>query len=544
MPIPYLKRGFQAEGYCVVNTVAAKHVGGSPFDDQGPGLGQFDSLDWFSPGSGGYLGLLSAASSGSAGGARKTSGGTTGSGTTVVTSGSSQFKIDIVWDSSVSSAPAGFTTAVTAAVQYLESLISNPVTINIDVGYGEIAGSALGGDALGESEYYLTSVSYSQLVAALKADATSATDASMLASLPASSPVSGTYWITTAQAKALGLASATGSATDGFVGFSSTLPFTYNDAAGVAAGTYDLNGVVLHELTETMGRMLLTGSTIGSTPNSYSLLDLAHYSAAGTRDFAASVAGYLSVDGGATNLANFNTVSGGDAGDWAASAGNDSFDAFSNSGVINGISSADQAALDAIGWNLAGAPPPPAPPPPAPPPPSVGTPTGVIMAAMAGSVGVSTGASGLNGNMSLATVTQTGGPSGDSYSYALSGAGAASFTLSRSANGATLATSSAGAAGSASGKLYALAATATDTSSGNSSPSIPANVMVGDNNSDTIILTSLPGLATSAVTFIYGLGGNDVINASGMTGKVYIDGGGGSDRMTGEAVPTPICMAP
>ena len=43
----------------------------------------------------------------------------------------------------------------------------------------------------------------------------------------------------------------------------------------------------------------------------------------------------FSVDGGATSLAAFNTVSGGDAGDWASSVSNDAMDAFSSSGVAN-----------------------------------------------------------------------------------------------------------------------------------------------------------------------------------------------------------------
>ena len=113
--------------------------------------------------------------------------------------------------------------------------------------------------------------------------------------------------MTTAQAQALGLAPATSSSVNGYIGFSSSLPFTYNDSSGVAAGTYDFEDTVIHEITEVMGRVLLTGETIGSTPNSYSLYDLFHYSAPGIRDFSASTPGYFSVNGGATDLAAFNT---------------------------------------------------------------------------------------------------------------------------------------------------------------------------------------------------------------------------------------------
>ena len=49
-------------------------------------------------------------------------------------------EIDITYDSSVNNAPAAFKTDVMAAVQYLENEFTNNVTINIDVGYGEIDG--------------------------------------------------------------------------------------------------------------------------------------------------------------------------------------------------------------------------------------------------------------------------------------------------------------------------------------------------------------------------------------------------------------------
>lgn len=107
----------------------------------------------------------------------------------------------------------------------------------------------------------------------------------------------------------------------------------------------------MHEFTEVMGRMLLAGRTIGGTPNGYYPLDLFQYAAPGTRDFTAIAPGYFSPDGGKTNLGTFNTVAGGDAGDWGATMGNDAFNAFSFPGVINAVSNADLIVLDAIGWD-------------------------------------------------------------------------------------------------------------------------------------------------------------------------------------------------
>src|SRR5262249_44239952 len=268
--------------------------------------------------------------------------------------------INVTYDSSVSSAPAGFTTTVNAVVQYFQSQFTDPITINISVGYGEVGGQALGSGALGESLTYLNTYSYSQLLGALTADATTATHQTAVASLPASNPAGGAnYLVPTAEAKALGLMGASTSL-DGSIGFSS-IPgiFDYNNADGVSAGQYDFYGVVAHELSEVMGRLILGGSSF--TP--FSLFD---YSAAGVRDMSGAQPGYFSINGGQTNLDSFNSVAGGDLGDWASSAGNDSFLAFAKSGVVLPVSQADLTALDAIGWNLASSSPPPPPPPPNP----------------------------------------------------------------------------------------------------------------------------------------------------------------------------------
>ena len=260
--------------------------------------------------------------------------------------------INISYDSSVSSAPSAFKTAFAAAVQFLENTFTNPITINIDVGFGEIGpnNTALGSNALGESNTFFNNYTYTQVRNALVADTTSADQVSAGNSLPAADPTNGgNYWVATAEAKALGLMGPSG-AVDGYIGFSSSLPFTYNDSNGVAAGTYDFNGVALHELTEVLGRELFVGNDgIGS--NSFTPLDLFHYSSNGVRDFSGTTAGYFSPNGGATNLDNFNTSVNGDFGDWGGSAGNDSFLAFSNSGVVNAFSQADIREMNVLGYD-------------------------------------------------------------------------------------------------------------------------------------------------------------------------------------------------
>jgi hypothetical protein len=260
---------------------------------------------------------------------------------------------NITFDSSATQAPAGFRSTVMAVAHFLEAQFTDSITINIAVGYGEVGGSAMSAGALGESGTYLSSFAYSQVRNALVADSRSAADISSAASLPGSDPTSGGHWwVPTAEAKALGLIGATGQL-DGVVGFSSAANFDYDNSNGVSPGQYDFYGVVGHEFSEVMGRILLTGESIGSTPNGFAPLDLFHFSASNVRSFVGPQAGYFSIDNGQTNLNDFNTNANGDFGDWAASAGHDSFLAFSSSGTTNAITTTDLTTLDVLGYDQA-----------------------------------------------------------------------------------------------------------------------------------------------------------------------------------------------
>src|SRR5215470_14375623 len=189
--------------------------------------------------------------------------------------------INLIFDQSVGSLPTGFVATLNAVVQFLDSQFNNPIAVNIHVGFGTINGGPLAPGALGESETFLNQYTYSAVRNALSANASSPDQIAAVNSLPATDPTpggNGHYWVSTAEAKAIGLSGAS-SATDGFIGFSNMSAFTYNTINGgsVASGTYDFFGVAAHELTEVMGRALLVGSDgIGS--NSYTPLDLFHYS--------------------------------------------------------------------------------------------------------------------------------------------------------------------------------------------------------------------------------------------------------------------------
>jgi len=264
-----------------------------------------------------------------------------------------QFNIN--YNSSTGGAPLGFFSAINYVVSYFTHLFTDNITINIAVGYGEVGGIPLGSNALGSSLTFLNSVSYSTLKSALSSDAKSPADATAVASLPISDPIGGThtYWMSTAEQKAVGLLAANGTGIDGYVGFSSTAAFDYNRSDGISPGFYDFIGTVEHEFSEVMGRVALAGTTVGAYTNSFEPLDLFAYSSAGARRLVGTTSGYFSIDGGLTNLNNFNTNPGGDFGDWAASAGKDAGLAFSNSGVLNNFSGVDVQAMDVLGYNLA-----------------------------------------------------------------------------------------------------------------------------------------------------------------------------------------------
>jgi hypothetical protein len=270
---------------------------------------------------------------------------------------STVMNIVIFYDQPTSTLPSGFTTVVSAVSTFYGTQFTDNITFNLHVGYGEVHGSPLGSGALGQSLYFLNQYSYSQIRNALLADAKSVDDSTGLGNVPASDPIGGThqYWVAQVQAKALGLLS-DATVIDQYVGFSNTFGFDYDRSNGITAGQYDFYGTVAHEVAEVMGKNLVVGGTIGSTTNSYVPSDLFHYSSSGMRDFSGTTTGYFSIDGGTTNLNNFNTNPSGDFGDWASSAGNDSWRAFSDSGVINAVTETDLRFLDVIGFDLAGAP--------------------------------------------------------------------------------------------------------------------------------------------------------------------------------------------
>eukprot|EP01037_Dinobryon_pediforme_P012840 gene12840-12940_t len=267
--------------------------------------------------------------------------------------------ISVSYDSSAANAPAGFKAAVAAAVQFWESRITSAITVNITFGYGTVDGQPLDPGAVGESVEQGLTLPYDQVLKGLATNATSSSDFTSLNALLAGDPTGGTpFFVTTAEAKALGLYPATESGIDGYVGLSAKDPFTYTGGT-IAAGTYDAVGALEHEISEVLGR--ISGLGQGTDPASmfYTPIDLFRYVAAGVRGLTPA-SGYFSIDGTAL-LAQFNNpANGGDAAD-LANAGNDAFSAFGAPGAAATIAPVDLQMMDVLGYRLDSAAPPAAP---------------------------------------------------------------------------------------------------------------------------------------------------------------------------------------
>ncbi|NNM57260.1 NF038122 family metalloprotease, partial [Acidocella sp.] len=248
--------------------------------------------------------------------------------------------IQLNFDSSTSLAPAGFVTAMDYAASQLDALITDPVTVSIEVSWNNTV--------FGEGGANMTAFSYASVVAALKAHASTPAGIEAAANLPAVDPAgTGYLQLTDAQAEALGLMTGSaGPGQDGFVTFGSagTLLDFSTTGTSVPSDQYDFAGIAEHELTHALGRI----DANSGAPQF--IMDLYKYAAPGTLQTNGANLTYISVDGGTTALDTLSTTS--DLSDWASSAGNDAFTAYANPGALNTISSADMTLMSALGFNV------------------------------------------------------------------------------------------------------------------------------------------------------------------------------------------------
>lgn len=305
----------------------------------------------------------------------------------------------------------GTSTAAIAAFQTAadawSTLLADPVTVSLTLG----TSGSLGSGVLASTNTSDVNYSYAAVAAALASDATSATDATVVAHLPPGSSVpllinytadnpngagsaipyvdttganNSTIHMTTANARALGLAAAPTALggcigpCDGAITFSTGYSYDYDPSDGITPGAFDFIGLAEHEIGHALGfksgvdvldRNAPNGTTYYNA-NSFddlSPLDLFRCSAAtlgsNVRDFTAGTAAkFFSIDGcqtadlGGSFSTGVNHGDGNQASHWKDGASLGVMDPTANAGEHLTISPLDLTAFDAIGWNLTGVP--------------------------------------------------------------------------------------------------------------------------------------------------------------------------------------------
>jgi hypothetical protein len=143
-------------------------------------------------------------------------------------------QINFIYDQSVSAAPAGFITDLNLVAQAAALYFTDPITVNIEVGWGEYGGVPMPSGELGITDLNQLAanakqLTYDQVKTELMQHATTIYDKIAINNLPSTDPTGGgPFYISAAQQKAWGLLPANGTETDGVIGFSSTEPWDFN----------------------------------------------------------------------------------------------------------------------------------------------------------------------------------------------------------------------------------------------------------------------------------------------------------------------------
>lgn len=256
--------------------------------------------------------------------------------------------INLTYDASVSGAPAGFQTTAQSVVDFFAAHFRVPVTVGVQMGWNTLTGAGLPGGVVGVSLSSATATTFSNLRTALGSNARSSNADKFVASLAGSDPTGGDAIVTSkCNHVVLGLSASGG--VDGFCGFGSGNSYTFNTVSGglVTPGTFDMWGVMAHEVSELLGRFR-DGKALGA--GQHYPLDLASYTAAATRAFAGTTGNsYFSVDGGITNLEFFNTNASFDFVDWAG-AHVDCANAIGSTGTSQPWTAVDMTTMDILGY--------------------------------------------------------------------------------------------------------------------------------------------------------------------------------------------------
>ena len=193
-------------------------------------------------------------------------------------------------------------------------------------------------NTLGESESYGYITNYSTVANSLSTADHGLVSNGLMSSNALSvdgPPTNANFFVTSAEANALGLVDGSSTAIDGYIGLTSSSSLLYVSATGGTIGK--TSGGLRRTNRRSHGPHRHGGPNSWPYHNVFTPLDLFRYQAADVRDLTPT-GGYFSTmlgSGGATNLNSFNNpLNGGDSSDWASNVVNNSFDALGPRGSL------------------------------------------------------------------------------------------------------------------------------------------------------------------------------------------------------------------
>jgi hypothetical protein len=280
--------------------------------------------------------------------------------TTVATTG---LTIHATFDSSITNHPnaAAIEAMINRTISIYESLFSDPITIQILYRYSATGpdGTPLPSGTLSQSDSVIYSIPWNIYINALRADAKTNNDNLANASLPGS-PLSGTIKPKGPNGRAIGLNTppamfangsvGDGGPFDGIVTLNSSAPFQFTRP--VSQNNFDAQNGTEHETDEVIA--------LASQANISNLRpqDLFSWSSPGVRNISLNGTRYFSINGGHTNIVNFNQNHSMDLGDWLSAACPQAHPYVQNAAGCRGQSSDVTATspeginLDVIGYDL------------------------------------------------------------------------------------------------------------------------------------------------------------------------------------------------
>ena len=275
--------------------------------------------------------------------------------------------INPTFDASITNNPnaAAIEASINRAISICESLFRDPITIQIRFRYATTApdGTRLPAGTLSQSDFVTYSIPWSTFINALRADATTSNDNRANASLPGNA-LSANIEPASADGRAVGLNTPPdmaangqlGGPYDGIVTLNPAIPFQFTRPTN--SGNFDAQRTTEHEMDEVIG----LGSHLKTNSSDLRPQDLFSWSSAGVRNVTSSRTRYFSIDGGVTNIVNFNQDASGDFGDWLSESCPQTHpyvqNAFGCPGQSDDIAatSPEGINLDVLGYDLRSAP--------------------------------------------------------------------------------------------------------------------------------------------------------------------------------------------